>query len=63
MLDFQKEQFPEYPWSIRYLDRRFFNIYRNDSDVRLGDVKEAVVKELEGPGKLLGYRLLHKKSR
>ena len=32
-------------------------------NVTLDEVKEAVGKELEGPGKLLGYRALHQKIR
>ena len=65
MLDYLREMFPQYPWSVRSLDRRlrFFNIYKNESDIKMEDVKAAVEQELEGPGKLLGYRLLHKKIR
>eukprot|EP00794_Sanderia_malayensis_P002327 gene2327-2679_t len=58
-------QFPQYLWSICSLDKRlrFFNIYYNKPETRVEDVKVAVVTELEGPGKLLGYRLMHKKIR
>ena len=47
-----------YAWSIPTLDRRlrYFNIFYTDRNVTLDEVKEAVGKELEGPGKLLGYR-------
>lgn len=65
MLDFLKRDFPTYAWSIPTLDRRFryFNIFYTDTNVTLDEVKEAVGKELEGPGKLLGYRALHQKIR
>jgi hypothetical protein len=64
-LDFLRREFPEYAWSIRSLDRRLrhFNIFYNDRSVKVDDVKEAVEEELKGPGKLLGYRALHKKIR
>ena len=43
---------------------RYFNIFYTDTNVTLDEVKEAVGKELEGPGKLLGYRgrALHQKN-
>ena len=65
VLDFLERDFPQYPWSMRTLDRRLrrFNIYYNDEDVSVGDVMEAVDEELQGPGKLLGYRAMHKKIR
>ena len=64
-LDFVRREFREYAWSIRSLDRRLrhFNIFYNDRSVEVQDVKEAVEEELKGPGKLLGYRALHKKIR
>lgn len=64
-LDFLKRDFPNYLWSIRSLDRRlrYFDIYYNDVKVSVEDVREVVKKELEGPGKLLGYRAMHKKVR
>ena len=64
-LDFLKRDFPQYAWSVRSLDRRmrYFDIYYNDRRVSVEEVKEAVKKELEGPGKLLGYRAMHKKVR
>lgn len=65
LLDFLKRDFPTYAWSIPTLDRRlrYFNIFYTDTNVTLDEVKEAVGKELEGPGKLLGYRALHQKIR
>ena len=64
-LDFLRGKFPEYVWSIRSLDRRLrhFNIFYNDRSVQVQDLKEAIDEELKGPGKLLGYRALHKKIR
>ena len=66
MLDFLRRDFPTYawPWSIPTLDRRlrYFNIFYTDTNVTLDEVKEAVGKELEGPGKLLDYRALHRKN-
>ena len=65
MLDFLSRDFTSYKWSLRSLDRRLrhFNIYYNREDVPDDEVKLAVEKELEGPGKLLGYRAMHKKIR
>jgi hypothetical protein len=65
MLYFLKRDFSHYKWSIRSLDRRlrFFEIYYNEKDVPVQDVMDAVQKELDGPGALLGYRAMHKKIR
>ena len=64
-LDFLKRDFPQYPWSIRTLDRRLrhFDISYNDKGVEVEDVKSAVGNELIGPCKLLGYRAMHRKLR
>ena len=50
---------------MRSLDRwlRHFNIYNQDRNVTVAEVRHAVENELEGPGKLLRYRSLHKKIR
>ena len=65
ILDFMQRDFSCYQWSIRTLDRRlrYFEIYYNDSTVPVEDVREAVKKEIKGPGMLLGYRAMHKKIR
>ena len=57
--------FPQYSWSIKTLDRkmRCFNIFYHNNNVSLNAVKEAVKGELNGPGKLLGYRTMHLKIR
>ena len=57
--------FNHYTWSLRTLDRRlrFFNIFRHDKNVTIDAVKNAVRKECNGPGQLLGYRALQLKIR
>ena len=43
---------------------RYFDIYYTDKDVyTIDQVIDAVEKEVSGPGKLLGYRAMHKKLR
>ena len=63
IVDFLRTDFAQYPWSIRSLDRRlrYFQLYYNDQEVTVEQVQDAVRTELEGPGKLLGYRLMQKK--
>ena len=65
ILDFVQKDYPIYKWSLRTLDRRlsYFKIKYIDENVRVDDVREAVGKELEGPGKLLGYRAMTQKIR
>ena len=58
-----RKEFPQYAWGcIKTLDRRLhhFNIKYIDYNTPLQDVKDAVQKELEGPGKLLGVRAIVK---
>eukprot|EP00794_Sanderia_malayensis_P013426 gene13426-14806_t len=64
-LSFLKRDFAHYSWSIPSLDRRlrFFEIYFNNRDVSIEEIKTVVAEELEGPGKLLGYRAMHKQIR
>jgi len=64
-INFLRKDFPQYVWSIRTLDRRlrYFEVCYKDDTVSVEDVKEAVKKDLEGPGKLLGYRSMNKKIR
>ena len=63
MLEFLKRDSPGYAWSISTLDRRLrhLKIFYTDTNVTVDEVKEAVGKELKGPGQPLGYRALHKK--
>lgn len=65
IVDFMKRDFPEYPWSVRTLARRLktFEIGYIDVNVDIEVVKDAVQKELKGPGKNLGYRAMHLKLR
>ena len=65
ILDFMQRDFDCYAWSIRTLDRRlrYFDIRYTDTDVAVDEVEEAVTREMEGPGRLLGYRAMQKKLR
>ena len=65
ILNFLRRDFPAYPWSIPTLDRRLrhFDIYYTDRTVTIETVTDAVGKELDGPGQLLGYRAMHQKLR
>ena len=65
ILDFLRKDYPMYAWSLRSLARRmqYFGIHFTDYDVEVNDVEAAVQKEISGPGKLLGYRAMHKKIR
>ena len=65
VLDFVTRDFSQYSWSMRTLDRRLrhFEIYYHDHTVSIDQVKGAVKEELQGPGKLLGYRAMQQKLR
>lgn len=65
VLDFMQRDFPQYKWSLATLDRRLrhFGIHYIDYDTPLTVVADAVQKELEGPGRLLGYRAMNQKLR
>ena len=60
ILDFVKLKYPMYAWSLRTLARRlqYFGVQFTNYGVGIPDVKDAVTKELEGPGRLLGYRAM-----
>ena len=62
---FVSRDFSEYAWSLRTPDRRldYSGIKYTDQTFQVDEVEEALKKELEGPGKLIGYRALHKKLR
>ena len=64
IVDFLRKDYPMYAWSLRSLARRmqYFGIQFTDYDVEVNDVEAAVEKEISGPGKLLGYRAMHKKK-
>ena len=66
ILDFMLyRDYPSYDWRIATLDRRllFFDIFYIDDDTSVETVKEAVKKEIDCPGKRLGYRLPSQKLR
>ena len=65
ILDFVSLDYPMYAWSLRSLGRRlqFFDLKYTDYGVEVSDVQEAVKKELQGPGRLLGYRAMQQKVR
>ena len=58
ILDFVQRDFQSYAWSIQTLDRRlnYFEIHYTDRSVSIDEIKTAVEKQLQEPGKLLGYR-------
>ncbi len=60
-----KRDYEQYAWSLRSLDRRcsHFGIRRHNKNVSVGDLRVAVQRELNGPGKLWSYRALHGKIR
>ena len=65
VLDFVKHDFDQYTWSLRSLDRRLrhLQIFYKDKTVQVGEAMDAVGKELNSSGRLLGYRAMHKKVR
>ena len=60
VLDFVQRDYPQYTWSLPTLSRRLarFDIKYVDYETDLKKVEEAVALELQGPGKLLGYRAM-----
>ena len=64
-LDFIQRDYSYYRWSLTSLDRRmrYFDIKYIDETTTLDAVKDAVRAELDGPGKLLGYRAMTQKLR
>lgn len=65
LVDVMRVEYPWYEWSVRTLGRRLghFGIRYINYDTPLEDVIDAVQKEVNGPGKLLGYRALNTKLR
>ena len=57
ILDLMEKDFNQYCWSMATLKRRlsFFNIKMIDHSVPINDVREAVQKELEGPGIIVTF--------
>ena len=60
-----QQKFPQYHWSIATLDRRlrYFGIHYINYNTPLAEVRDAVKKELDRPGRLLGYRAMNHKLR
>ena len=58
-----QRDFPEYPWSLRTLDRRprYFNIDKTDKNVSVLELRGVVREEISGLGRLLGYRTMYAK--
>ena len=65
IVDLLKVKYPMYAWSVRTFSRRLhhFGIKYIEYDTNIDDVTCAVEKEMNGPGRFLGYRALHKKIR
>lgn len=65
ILDYVRRDYPNYNWSMRTLDRRLrhFDIYYHNKNIDEDDVRVAIQNEMDGAGKLLGYRALHLKIR
>ena len=53
IVDLMKVKYPMYSWSLRTLSRRLnhFGIRYTDYSVDVDEVKEAVEKEMKGPGR------------
>ena len=64
-LDFLRLDYPQYAWSLLTLSRRMchFGIKYVNHDTDLEEVWQAIQTELDGPGKLLGYRTMQRKIR
>ena len=65
ILSFMRRDFAHYAWSMRTLVQRLqhYDIHLTDQTVTVEEVRAAVSKELEGPGKLIGYRAMYHKIR
>lgn len=65
ILDFVRRDYGQYVWSLPTLARRLkeFGIAYIDYTTNIEAVREAVNEELDGPGKLLGYRAMNLKLR
>ena len=65
IISYMKRDFSQYSWSLTTLNwrLRFFNISRHNKNVTVNEVTEAIKKECEGPGQLLGHRAMYHKIR
>ena len=50
-------------WHAECRIHEYFGIQFTDYNVEVNDVEDTVEKEISGPGKLLGYRAMHRKIR
>ena len=69
ILDFMRRDYPSYNltgalqhWTGGFVSLIYFTLI-SDDDTSVETVKEALKKEIDGPGKRLGYRLLTQKLR
>ena len=65
ILNFMLGDYDCHSWSIRTLDKRvqYFNMRYTDADVAVDEVEEAITQEIEGPGRIPGYRAMQEKLR
>ena len=65
ILDFVRRDYVQYDWSLPTLARRLkkFEIKYINYTTNIETVREAINGELNGPGKLLGYRAMNLKLR
>ena len=65
ILDYVLSKYPNYAWSLQTSCHRlnYFNTSYQDYDTNLNYLHQVVEEKIKGPGKLLGYRALHKKIR
>ena len=65
VLDFVKRDCAQYEWSLATLARRLkeFGIKYIDYTIEIETIRNAVREEIDGPGKLLGYRAMNLKLR
>ena len=65
IVDFMKVKYPMCAWSVRTRSSRLhhFDIKYIEYDTDINNVTHAVEKEMNGPGRFLGYCALHKKIR
>ena len=65
ILDFVSRDYAQYAWSLGTLSRRlaYFDIKYIEYNTDLKEVEAALQSELQGPGQLLGYRSMQRKTR
>jgi len=58
ILSFVIRDYSCYTWNIRSLSL-LVSFSNSDKDITVDDVRKAIAEEMDGPGKLLGYRTMH----